>query len=173
MTAAFMAVITTSTAQALRDRGIERGAPVSPLELETVTAIYLEQGLQATALALVDANSVFQRAAIAMARFLTEFDLLLAPGLARPPARLGTLGLSPIDLAAYGREVSTYSPFTAIANMTGQPSMSVPLYWTSAGLPIGALFTGRYGEESILLRLAAQLEAAQPWACNRAPAFRG
>ena len=108
-----------------------------------------------------------------MARFLTEFDLLLAPGLARPPATLGTLGLSPVDLATYVREVSTYSPFTAIANMTGQPSMSVPLYWTSAGLPIGALFTGRYGEESVLLRLAAQLEAAQPWARNRAPGFRG
>jgi amidase len=173
MTAAFLTVIATSTAQALRDRGVERGVPVSALELETVTAIYLEQGLKATALALADANSMFQRAAIAMARFLTEFDLLLAPGLARPPARLGTLGLSPADLAAYRREVSTYSPFTAVANMTGQPSMSVPLYWTSAGLPIGALFTGRYGEESILLRLAAQLEAAQPWAQNRAPGFRG
>jgi amidase len=173
MTAAFLTVIATSTAQALRDRGVERGVPVSALELETVTAIYLEQGLKATALALADANSVFQRAAIAMARFLTEFDLLLAPGLARPPARLGTLGLSPADLAAYRREVSTYSPFTAVANMTGQPSMSVPLYWTSAGLPIGALFTGRYGEESTLLRLAAQLEAAQPWAQNRAPGFRG
>jgi Asp-tRNA(Asn)/Glu-tRNA(Gln) amidotransferase A subunit family amidase len=173
MTAAFLAVIATSTAQALRDRGIERGAPVSPLELETVTAIYLEQGLRTTGLALVDANGMFQRAAIGMARFLTEFDLLLAPALARPPATLGTLGLSPDDLAAYRREVSTYSPFTAIANITGQPSMSVPLYWTSAGLPIGALFTGRYGEESILLRLAAQLEAAQPWVHNRAPGFRG
>ena len=172
MTAAFLSVIETSTAQALRDRGIERGVPVSPLELETVTAVYLRQGLHATALALADANSVFQRTALAMARFLTQFDLLLAPGLARPPARLGTLGLSPADLAAYGREVSTYSPFTALANMTGQPSMSVPLYWTSAGLPVGALFTGRYGEESALLGLAAQLEVAQPWVHNRATGFR-
>jgi Asp-tRNA(Asn)/Glu-tRNA(Gln) amidotransferase A subunit family amidase len=172
MASGFMAVIAASTAQALRDRAVARGAPVLPEELETVTSIYLEQGRRATALALADANSAFQRAAIAMARFLSEFDLLLAPGLARPPAKLGTLGLSPADLDEYRREVTTYSPFTALANMTGQPSMSVPLYWTSDGLPLGALFTARYGEEAALLRLAAQLEAAQPWARKRAAGFR-
>jgi len=173
MASGFMAVIAASTAQALRDRAVERGAPVSPEELETVTSIYLEQGRKTTALALLDANSTFQRAAIAMGQFLNEFDLLLAPGLARPPAKLGTLGLSPADLATYGREVTSYSPFTALANMTGQPSMSVPLYWSSDGLPVGALFTARYGEEVTLLRLAAQLETAQPWARKRAPNFRG
>ena len=102
-----------------------------------------------------------------MSRFLTKYDLLLTPALARPPAKLGTLDLSPIDLAAHAREVASYSPFTAVANMTGQPSMSVPLFWTGQGLPLGSLFTGRYGEEATLLRLAAQLEQARPWAGRR------
>jgi len=167
MSSGFLTVIATMTAQTLRDRGLERGTPVAPDELETVTAIFWQQGQQASGLALADANSAFQAAAIAMAQFLTRFDVLLTPALARPPPKLGVLGLSPADLAAYTREVTTYSPFTTLANMTGQPSMSVPLYWTSDGLPVGALFTGRYGEEATLLALAAQLESAQPWAPRR------
>jgi Asp-tRNA(Asn)/Glu-tRNA(Gln) amidotransferase A subunit family amidase len=167
LTAGFLACIMTSVAQALRDRGAERGRPVGAEEVETVTWIYAQQGRKASSLEIADANFAFQAAAITMSRFLTKYDLLLTPALARPPAKLGTLDLSPIDLAAHAREVASYSPFTAIANMTGQPSMSVPLFWTSQGLPLGSLFTGRYGEEATLLRLAAQLERARPWAGRR------
>nr|MDA3895593.1 amidase family protein [Desulfobacteraceae bacterium] len=64
----------------------------------------------------------------------------------------------------YGLEFAqTFSPFTVSANITGQPAMSVPLYWNEDGLPIGTHFTGRYGDEETLFSLAAQLEAAKPW----------
>jgi amidase/6-aminohexanoate-cyclic-dimer hydrolase len=162
-----LAVVKTSVAQALRDRGAQRGLPVSPEEVETVTWNFADQGTKATALMIADANAAFQVAATAMGHFLTRFDVLLSPTLAKPPARLGVLGLSPVDWAAYTKEITTYSPFTAVANMTGQPSMSVPLHWTPDGLPVGLMFTGRYGEEARLLRLAAQLERAQPWAQKR------
>jgi amidase len=163
----FLTVIVTSVAQALRDRGSERRTPVTAEEIETVTRIYADQGQKATALMLADANVAFQIAAVSMAKFLTQFDLLLTPTLAKPPALLGVLGLSPADLVTYAQEVASYSPFTSLANMTGQPSVSVPLHWSAEGLPVGAMFTARYGEEATLLRLAAQLEKAQPWMHKR------
>ncbi len=59
--------------------------------------------------------------------------------------------------------VLAYSPFTALANGTGQPAMSIPLFWNAGGLPIGTHFMARAGEEALLLQLAAQLEQADPW----------
>ena len=59
--------------------------------------------------------------------------------------------------------VTAYLSVTPLHNATGTPAMTVPLHWSGDGLPIGVHFAGRYGEEATLLRLAAQLEAAQPW----------
>jgi len=64
--------------------------------------------------------------------------------------------------------VFDFVPFTGLANMTGQPAMSVPLYWNKAGLPIGVHFFAPFGEEATLFRLAGQLERARPW-MNRLP----
>ena len=60
-------------------------------------------------------------------------------------------------------------PFTPLQNATGQPGMSVPLYWNNEGLPIGVHFAARFGDEATLFRLAAQLEEARPWASKRPP----
>ncbi len=65
-----------------------------------------------------------------------------------------------------------FSPYTRPANCTGQPSMSVPLYWSEEGLPLGTMFTARFGDEATLFRLAGQLERARPW-WGRRPAVFG
>ncbi|MDJ0958752.1 MAG: amidase [Arenicellales bacterium] len=100
-------------------------------------------------------------------RFFETFDLWLTPTLGQPPVPLGTLSYDgdPVDLR---RRTARFSPFTYIANATGQPAISLPLYWSRAGVPIGVHFTARTGGESTLLRIAAQLEQARPWV-NRLP----
>ncbi len=104
-----------------------------------------------------------------VAQFMERYDVILTPTLAEPPVPLGTFVARPEDpLAGMGR-ATQFAPFAALCNATGQPAMSVPLYWNSAGLPIGAHFMGRFGDEATLFRLAAQLERARPWASRRPP----
>lgn len=62
-----------------------------------------------------------------------------------------------------------YVPFTPIENATGQPAISLPLHWTPDGLPVGVHFAGRAGDEATLIRIAAQLEQAQPWIDRHPP----
>jgi amidase len=94
------------------------------------------------------------------------FDAVLTPTLAQPPALVGQLR-NDADPAADFEAQKQFTPFTAPYNMSGQPAVSIPLHWTDAGLPIGVQLVGRPGDEVTLLRLAAQLEAAAPWAHRR------
>ena len=98
-----------------------------------------------------------------MAAFHETFDLVLSPTLAKPPIPLGTLRSDNPDVAAYTRAIVEFMPFTQVFNMTGQPSMTVPLHWSDDGLPVGVMFSAPFGDEATLFRLAAQLEAANPW----------
>jgi len=125
-----------------------------------------------------------QLAARHIGEFFTEYDVLLTPTLARPPVATGELqpkGIRAIatkllsslnagglinlmsGIDALAEHVFGFVPYTPLFNVTGQPAMSVPLYWNDEGLPIGMQFIGRYGDEATLFRLASQLERARPW----------
>ena len=126
-----------------------------------------------------------------LGEFHQKYDLMLTPTMALPPARVGqivtprwqqvamkilmTLGLTRVVLKSgmieqMVRDNLKWVPFTQLGNMTGTPAMSVPLHWTVEGLPMGAHFVAGHGGEGLLLRLAAQLEQAQPW-FDRRPTF--
>lgn len=115
------------------------------------------------------AVNVLHRTARDIARFLTWHDIWLTSTLAEPPVPLGTFA-SPSDnpLAGWHRTLP-FAPLTPICNFTGQPAMSVPLFWNDDSLPVGTHFIGRFGDEATLFRLAAQLEQARPWADKRPP----
>ena len=104
-----------------------------------------------------------------VARFFDSYDLWLTPTLAQPPVPLGYFDYTPEDVPGFQERLGQYTHFTLVCNVTGQPAMSVPLYWNAEGLPIGTQFIGRFGEEATLFRIAAQLEAARPWADRRPP----
>jgi amidase len=98
-----------------------------------------------------------------VAAFHQNFDVMLCPTLAEPPALLGRFAMSNSDYLDYRlgeNGVWKYSPFTPLANATGQPSMSIPAGKSSLGLPIGAMLTGRFGEDFVVLGLAAALASA-------------
>jgi amidase len=118
---------------------------------------------------LVAAVDAFGAATRQFARFFDDRDVWLTPTLARRPECLGILNQSVGGALAWQRFDDTFNPWNPIANIAGVPAMSVPLHWTPDGLPIGVLVTARYGDEATLFRLAAQLEAARPWAGRRPP----
>ena len=135
-------------------------------EFEPFTWALYEMGKKQTASTYLLALSMLQRISRIIAGFFLKYDMVLTPTLAEPPVALGAFDFPENPIQAFMRAVA-FTPFTALCNVTGQPAMSVPLYWNTEGLPIGTHFVGRFGDEATLFRLAAQLETARPWTGRR------
>jgi amidase len=106
-----------------------------------------------------------------IAAWQQAYDAWITPVLATPPIKIGAIDLEETDLDKAWAPIAAYGPFTALQNMTGQPAISLPLAWSQSGLPIGVQFVGRFGEEHLLLQLAAQIERAEPWNRKRPPVY--
>jgi amidase len=145
------------------------GMPVNAEMFEPVTWGLAEMGRQLTSADYPLALRQIQQTARQVGKFFESYDVWLTPTLAEPPLPLGTLAATYDDPLAGFFRAADFAPFTPLINATGQPAMSVPLFWNAANLPIGAQFVGRYGDEATLLRLAAQLEQARPWRDRRPP----
>lgn len=148
---------------------LERDATIDDIELVNWTMMEFAKHTSATAYALaVNATTMYRRN---IAQWWADgWDILVTPTVARLPLKLGSIAndpqhpMRPMDVAG------DFVPFTPPFNTSGQPAISLPLHWTESGLPVGIQFVAAYGREDVLLRLAAQLETAQPWA-HRHPTF--
>ncbi len=145
------------------------GRQPTPDQFEPATWALYQMGRAQTGAGYMMALAWIQAASRGVARFMLDYDVWLTPTLGEPPLPLGSFD-SPVEhpMAGMARAVQ-FVPFTPVCNMTGQPAMSVPLFWNEQGLPVGTHFVGRFGDEATLFRLAAQLEAARPWADRRPP----
>jgi amidase len=142
------------------------GRPLEPDELEVTTWELVEHGRSLSAQDLFEAVAAFGTTTRAIGAFFEDHDVWLTPTLARPPERLGVLNQSSGSALGWQRMDSGFNPFNPWANISGCPSISLPLHWSADDLPIGVLATARYGDEATLFRLAAQLEQARPWAAR-------
>jgi amidase len=159
-------------------------------ELELQNCAMYSVGKHLKALQFIRAKRRWRDFGIIMDQMSGKYDMLLTPTLGEPPIPVGSRQPSKSDERSMrlisswvGRPIlssqkltlaiveqivhnsmKAQMPFAVIANITGQPAMSVPLHWAGSGLPCGVQFIGRLGEEARLLRLGAQLERARPWA---------
>jgi Asp-tRNA(Asn)/Glu-tRNA(Gln) amidotransferase A subunit family amidase len=147
-----------------------KGRPAQAGEVETVTWATAKLGEKINGADYVRATQAAHRLGRQMAAFHTDWDVLLTPGLATVPVKLGWIDMMMGDVDEYWRRVFAFSPFTVWFNLTGQPAMMLPMGRSSEGLPIAVQLVARYGDEATLFRLAAQLEAARPW-FDRKPAL--
>ena len=138
--------------------------------LEPINRALAQQARETPSPAYAAAILQLQALARRIVAFWKDVDVVVTPTLALPPVPIGwtweETGGDP--QLAFARQ-PLFTPFTAISNVTGQPAMSLPLHWSDDVLPIGVQFIGRLFEEATLVRLAAQLEQARPWADRRPP----
>ncbi len=145
------------------------GRRPGPDTLEAATLACYEDGKRYSAMDLVRAMDHGGAVSRSVGAFFEGVDVMVTPTIGRPPAPHGEIDQDRAGIGAmeWTRQVFGYCPFTPLFNTTGQPAISLPLHWTSAGLPIGVQFAARLGEEATLLQLATQIEAARPWMGQR------
>jgi amidase len=146
------------------------GEAITADDVEPLTWALAEVGRGSSGADWLSAREWLQANAREVAQWWTEgHDLLLTPTIAEPPPVLGSFD-SPPDNPLHGLfRAAEVVPFTPPFNVTGQPAISLPLHWNADGLPIGVQLVAPFGREDLLLRVAAQLEVAQPWADRRPP----
>ncbi len=166
MTAAFMTLWATNTASGIAQLVQLTNRQPSTDVIEGLTLGLYEIGKSITAIQHIQAQQALFRVGRVMATFHETYDAWLTPTLATPPLKLGIVDVMEQDVQKAFAPILDYVPFTATQNATGQPAINVPLHWNKDNLPIGVQFVARSGGEMLLLKLAAELEKAAPWAQN-------
>ena len=158
---AFSVLWSAGTASTLNMLGAARE------QVEPLSWALKDMSEQYSAADYVLAVQTLQSVSRQVARFFQDYDIWLTPTLAEPPLPLGAFDSPPDNPLQGFYRAAMFACFTPVCNMTGQPGMSVPLFWNADNLPVGSHFIGRFGDEATLFRLAAQLEEARQWASRR------
>jgi len=156
-------IVSASTAFNVRVAEQRFGRLMTDQDFEILTLAGAHNAEKTTATDYVAAELSAFHISRALAEFFQSCDVFLCPTLCSPPLRIGELNSMSEDLSHVAPILRRYIPGTSMFNMSGQPAMSVPLAWNSAGLPLGMMFSARFGDEATLFRLAGQLEQERPW----------
>jgi amidase len=166
----FTTLIACHTVQTLDLLGQLGGKAITANDVELWTWLFAERGRGVSAAQYLATAQWLQVWTRRVAQWWADgFDLLLTPTLAAPPPPLGTLVATPDHPDRGWERLLALLQFTPPYNITGQPGISLPLFWNAAGLPIGTQLVSQLGGEDLLIRVAAQLEQARPWKDRHPP----
>jgi amidase len=161
--ARFLAVWASGVSVDLENIAAITGKPVTADDVEPLTWALANMGRAVSGPAYALGWQFLRARAREVGQWFQQHDLWLTPTITQPPPPLGSYASTPQDPMSAIFKAAELAPFTAPINATGQPAISLPLHQTAEGLPIGVQLVGDYGREDLLLRVAAQLEAAAPW----------
>jgi Asp-tRNA(Asn)/Glu-tRNA(Gln) amidotransferase A subunit family amidase len=192
LAAAFLTYWAIGMAQALDSAASFLGRIPVRADIEAASWGLAQAGRALTGAHEDRAKRIMWQATKAFTAYFDRYDIMLSPTLAAPPLRIGETRVTPAEeialrfieavklpwltmatLKSISAKTYAFAAFTPPFNVTGQPAMSVPLHWTPDGLPIGMQFAARLGADGLLLKLARQLENAQPWQSRRPPVWAG
>jgi amidase/6-aminohexanoate-cyclic-dimer hydrolase len=156
-------IVSGNTALAVRLIEQRIGRAVTGDDLEALTLASAQSAQNVASTDYIAAQLAAFQISRGLAIFFEARDVFLSPTLCTPPLRLGEINTMSQDLSHIAPVLRRYMPGTSMFNMSGQPAMSVPLAWNKAGLPLGMMFSARFGDEATLFRLAGQLEQERPW----------
>ena len=163
MDRAYRTVVDVNLAATIAIRSARLGREPAPDALEPCTRSRVEFGRAVSGPTYAHALGTLLRVGRQVGSFFKNIDVFLTPTLTGPPPKIGTFDTRNTDVDEFRRALGRFSPWCSLANVTGQPAMSVPLHHSDAGLPIGMQFFGTYGDEHTLFQLAGQLDRALPW----------
>jgi amidase len=161
---AFSTVWCANVAYTLDTLAVQTGKKPSLEVVEGLTLGLYELGKRVGGAEFIAARQAMTAAGRKFAAWHEKYDVWLTATLGRPPMRLGTIDIDETDVQKGFQPNYGYVPFTSMQNCAGTPGINLPLNWSKSGLPLGVQFTARSGDEMTLLKLAAELEKAAPWA---------
>ena len=156
--------VMASVAHELEGYSRDVGVPLRRGDVEDATWTFYEQGCKLSATEYLDNLDALHRYARDLCGWWADGnDVLVTPTMAEAPPRIGELKGAPVE------RIVALVPYTSPFNVSGQPAIALPLFWNEENLPLGVQLVAAYGREDLLIRVAAQLEAAAPWIDRRPP----